>query len=129
MVAGSRAANRMSNNGAPPLNQTSVATTVVVCPTWQQGPAGGMPVSAPAIQVPGDTQVALTEHGRVASLLHTRVVRGPPLNCGREHPSLFLSANLALVVPVVRLRMELNWVTKMSSPSNAPSGSGQPSKS
>jgi hypothetical protein len=80
------------------------------------------------MQVPPG-QSALTAHGRLASLLHTRVVRGPALPDGREHESPFKSVNFALVVPVVGLRMKLNWLTRVSAPSNAPSGSGQPSKS
>jgi hypothetical protein len=40
-----------------------------------------------------------------------------------------LLAYVALLVPLVGLRMKLNWVMRASVPSNAPSGSGQPSKS
>src|SRR4029453_11810300 len=123
MVAGIELANSMSKNGDSPVNHTPVATTVVVCPTWQQGPAAGMPVSDPPVagQVPPG-QAALTPHGRLALLLHTRVVRGPALNIGREHESPFRSVNLALVVPVVGLRMKRDWLTGGLPPRNIPPG-------
>jgi hypothetical protein len=128
MWAGIELANRRSKSGEPPLNATPEATTVVDCPTAQHGPAGARPVSDPLMQVPPG-QSARTEHGRLALLLHTRVVRGPALPAGREHESAFRSVNLALVMPVVGLRMKLNWLMSWSAPSNALSGSGQPSKS
>src|SRR4029453_11052439 len=124
MVAGIRLANRRSKSGAAPVNATPVATMVVCCPTTQHGPSGAMPVSVPFTQVPPG-QSARTEHGRLASLLHTRVVIGPALPDGREHESAFKSVKFALVVPVVGLRMKLNWLTRVSAPANMPSGAGR----
>jgi hypothetical protein len=81
IVAGTSFAKMRSYNGAPPVKAMPLATTVVVWPTVQQGPAGGTPHSAPSTQVPsfggGLVQCAFVKHGRDGFRLQCFTWSGP----------------------------------------------------